>query len=515
MLGLSEGLILGKILAGILSDIVKDIVKSNTESVVKEKYTDFIKLQGKFVNYQLEKALRRSFVLAQYSIASECRRELVQSSRMVYGRSSRLGTLEHEADIRLLNKKLKQLKEELNKVKQLKANATPIESLNDLGLLLTEEGKLDEKRVDIKNKLLAEALVDNSVACYKAKVEASLLERICAYFAFEIKTNPSVRDILQTQLLAQINLKSENLEKSLLDVAQAVPDLVNKLDNWWVAIQSNLDKIKTSLEDLMEIVTGTAKTVEQIDDKLDKLIEAKSPLPPAIYVIVIPGNLNEIQPQLPSIVARLQQASGDVTAELIDIKKGSVLLFFEGSQEGFEQLEVLFRDGELQQVLDCPVEAVESIANNTFVFVKQLSVNLSQWLDNVIDTSWRTVEDVLGTQRANLVFADRGAAGVVRAIPIDVGTESTGVSLALVVEVIPTINGERDIRLQVHPTNNQTFLLPGIKCIVLDTSGKTLLEVEAKNTDRWIQLNINGKPLEQFSVQIQLGDVTTKLNFVI
>jgi len=55
---------------------------------------------------------------------------------------------------------------------------------------------------------------------------------VLSLFAFEMKTNPDVRDILQTQLLAQINLKSENLEKSLLDVAQAVPDLVNKLDNW-------------------------------------------------------------------------------------------------------------------------------------------------------------------------------------------------------------------------------------------------------------------------------------------
>jgi Protein of unknown function (DUF1822) len=50
---------------------------------------------------------------------------------------------------------------------------------------------------------------------------------------------------------------------------------------------------------------------------------------------------------------------------------------------------------------------------------------------------------------------------------------------------------------------------------VLDTSGKTLLEVEAKNADRWIQLNISGKPVEQFTVQIQLGDVNRKLNFVI
>ncbi len=505
--------LLGSILANVLKGVVENIARKQ----LQDAYTAFIQKQGRFVNNDLEKALRRSFLLAQYSIASECRQELVQSSRMVYRYSLRIGTLEHEPEIRQLGKKIKQLNSELNKVKQLKQNATPIESLNELGLLLTQESKLDEKRVDIKQKLLAEAVEDDSVPCYKTKAEASLLQRMCAYFAFEIKTNAAVRDMLQTQLLAEINLTSKDLEKSLQDVAIAVPQLVEKLDNWRVAIQSNFDKVKASLEDVMQVVTRTAKTVEQIEDKLDRVIEAKPSSPSTIYVIVVSGNLNEIQPQLPTIVARIQQASGDITTEFIDVKKGSVLLFFEGSQEGFVRLEELFRSGELQQILGVTVEAVQFITEDTPVAISQMVVNLSQWLDNVIEGTWQTVEDVLGTQRANQVFPARSvplSEGVVRAIQFDLEIEPTSASLALVVAVIPN-NQEMAIRLQVHPTGSKTYLPPGLKCLVLDTSGKILLEVQAKNYDERMQLNINGKPGEQFRLLIQIGDAIWAQNFMI
>ena len=520
MFGLEQSIAfkLGTILANVLKGIFENIARKQ----IQDAYTAFIQKQGKFVNYDLEKSLRRSFLLAQYSIASECRRELVKSSqmlRMVYRHSWPIGALKYEAEIHQLSHQIKQINSELNKVKQLKQNTTPIESLSDLGLLLAQEGKLGEKQFDFKQKLLAEAVKDDSVPCYKTKAEASLIERMCAYFAFEIKTNAAVRDILQTQLLAEINLTSKDLEKSLQDVAIAVPQLVEKLDNWRGVIQSNFDRVKSSLEDVMQVITRTATTIEKIEDKLDLVITSTKPLPPSkIYVIVVPGKLDEIQPQISSIVARVQQASGDVTTELIDVKEGSVLLLFEGLPEGFDKLEELFKSGELQQILGISVEAVQCITEDTPVTSSQMVVNLSQWLDNVIEGSWQTVEDVLGTQRAKLVLAARSApphAGVIRAKRIDLEMQPTDCSVDLVIDVTPEANQEIGIRLQVHPTGNQITLPQGLKFFVLDKFSEVVLESQARNADNWIQLDIGVELGDQFTVKIILGDVSVTQNFAI
>ena len=146
-------------------------------------------------------------------------------------------------------------------------------------------------------------------------------------------------------------------------------------------------------------------------------------------------------------------------------------------------------------------------------------MNLSQWLQDVIEAGWQTVEEILGTERANLVFASRSRSaafqqGVVRAKQIDLGMQPTGQSLSLVVAVMSKAAQERVIRLQVHPTGSKT-LPPGLKCVAFDKFGKILLKVQAKNADNWIQLDISGTPGEQFSVEVALSDASATQNFVI
>jgi hypothetical protein len=70
---------------------------------------------GKIVNYDLEKALKRSFLKAQQQIASECHKELIEPSR----RASKGLVIYLPQDrpyLEWLKKKIKQLKSELKQV---------------------------------------------------------------------------------------------------------------------------------------------------------------------------------------------------------------------------------------------------------------------------------------------------------------------------------------------------------------------------------------------------------------
>lgn len=152
---------------------------------------------------------------------------------------------------------------------------------------------------------------------------------------------------------------------------------------------------------------------------------------------------------------------------------------------------------------------------------------LSQWLEKVFDTSWQTMEALLGSTQANLAFSFRRndnsqetssqhhEASVRRAKLIDLGLQLAGHSVALIVELRQASQQKTDILIQVHPTGSQTYLQPLLQLIVLDESKEIFLEAQARSADNYIQLQFSGKPKERFSVKVALGDVSITENFVI
>lgn len=166
-----------------------------------------------------------------------------------------------------------------------------------------------------------------------------------------------------------------------------------------------------------------------------------------------------------------------------------------------------------------PVAAAASIASSKMV-------NLSQWLENVFETSWQTVEALLNPAASNLAFSfrsdlnafrDTGAldTSVRRARLIDLGIQLAGYPVALIVEVRPESEQKTNILLQVQPTGSQTYLPPRLQLIVLDESGAIFLEAQARSTDDYIQLEFSGTLGEQFSVKVALGDASITENFVL
>ncbi|WP_099065822.1 pentapeptide repeat-containing protein [Nostoc linckia] len=80
------------------------------------------------------------------------------------------------------------------------------------------------------------------------------------------------------------------------------------------------------------------------------------------YAFAIAGTVSpEDIAKLKAIIALIQKVSQDSSITIVDIERGSIKLILEGSQEGLERLENLFRSGQLEDVLGISVENVEFI----------------------------------------------------------------------------------------------------------------------------------------------------------
>ena len=172
--------------------------------------------------------------------------------------------------------------------------------------------------------------------------------------------------------------------------------------------------------------------------------------------------------------------------------------------------------------LMCPVPAANPAVSMS------TRVNLSEWLVNVFETGWQTVETLLNPGEMNFAFRFRSAgicmepdevdhrvAGIRRAKLIDLGMQIAGYAVALIVELTPESAHRRNILLQVHPTGNQIYLPQLLQLTVIDESGAIFLEAQARSADNYIQLQFSGRPGEHFSVKVALGDASIIEDFVI
>lgn len=143
-------------------------------------------------------------------------------------------------------------------------------------------------------------------------------------------------------------------------------------------------------------------------------------------------------------------------------------------------------------------------------------VNLRQWLQDVFEVGWQSVESLLGTQKAHYAFRRKVANSIRRAKPINLGTQPDGATVALAVTLTQQKAANFDISLQVLPIGGETYLPVGLKLAVLDESGETFLEASSGSTDNLIQTRQFGGQLgERFQVQISLGKDSITEYFVI
>ena len=144
----------------------------------------------------------------------------------------------------------------------------------------------------------------------------------------------------------------------------------------------------------------------------------------------------------------------------------------------------------------------------------QTPINLGQWLQQVFEDAWLTVEEALGIQEPSLAFGFRTHV-VKRAKLIDLGMQLGGHAVALILTIMPEADQSINIVVQVHPIDDKTYLPQYLKLVLLSTDGEVIYKVSARSSDNVIQIEFKGQPGEQFQIEVALGDVSVTENFVI
>ncbi|AFY57413.1 Protein of unknown function (DUF1822) [Rivularia sp. PCC 7116] len=158
----------------------------------------------------------------------------------------------------------------------------------------------------------------------------------------------------------------------------------------------------------------------------------------------------------------------------------------------------------------------------------QSIVNLSHWLHGAFDTGWQAAETVLAPSfRTTLAFRFRDArsqktdatksslSGVKRGKLLNLGIEQAGKSLVLIVGFEAVEQNKFQVLVDIYPTTEQTYLPQNLQLMVLDETGKAVMQVQTRNTNKNIYLDFKGNPGERFSIKVILGDTSITEAFVI
>ncbi|NJR19249.1 MAG: DUF1822 family protein [Calothrix sp. CSU_2_0] len=131
-------------------------------------------------------------------------------------------------------------------------------------------------------------------------------------------------------------------------------------------------------------------------------------------------------------------------------------------------------------------------------------VKIGQWLEGLVDSGWENIDQLLQPQQLGLAFKQEMS--VTRGQAIDLGMQIDKLSLALVVKITSEPHSEEvDILIQVHPMGEIT-LPEGVKLIISDESGETILRATSRDEDNWIQREFSAEFREKFKITIAFGD---------
>jgi hypothetical protein len=146
--------------------------------------------------------------------------------------------------------------------------------------------------------------------------------------------------------------------------------------------------------------------------------------------------------------------------------------------------------------------------------IKQLKpINLMNWFDEVFDAGWEVIDELLNPQQLQLNFRSNNAVPIKRGHKIDLGMQLAEHSVALIVSLPPEPELEVDIKIEVHPMGNQSYLPPGLKVMLMNESEELLFHVESRKADNFIKFEFTPDLRELFSINIVLGDANVTQSF--
>lgn len=163
----------------------------------------------------------------------------------------------------------------------------------------------------------------------------------------------------------------------------------------------------------------------------------------------------------------------------------------------------------------------ENCSNHQEKLSAPQTINLSQWLENRFSAGWQHIDTLLNFQKKTLVSQFRSDTAlnqyrVKGAKLIDLGMQLGKQSVVLLVGISPEIDDKISIRVQLYPTDEESYLPASVRLALLSQSGMLLQEVISRSHDSYVQLKRFKFPLgKSFSIQMVLGDVNIKEDFML
>lgn len=149
--------------------------------------------------------------------------------------------------------------------------------------------------------------------------------------------------------------------------------------------------------------------------------------------------------------------------------------------------------------------------------IKPEPVQLSQWLQNQVDSAWQTIEELLGLQQP--VWQYRGGQSSQASTRLMsrgklLNLNNSGEAIALVVEVAAKGTSEFNISVKLCPTGGRAHLPPDLELMVLDEAGIAVIQAQARTTEM-INVEFSGEVGDRFSIKIVMNGIIAIDEFVI
>jgi hypothetical protein len=114
-----------------------------------------------------------------------------------------------------------------------------------------------------------------------------------------------------------------------------------------------------------------------------------------------------------------------------------------------------------------------------------------------------------------LIMPDHPASGIRRIKRIDMGTPIARQPLAFDISIVPKMQKEIAVLLQVYPLNHAPYLPAQLRLSLLDDAEQVIRTVTAQLADFCIQLKLTGQVGEKFKVQIAGNESNFTENFLL
>lgn len=183
----------------------------------------------------------------------------------------------------------------------------------------------------------------------------------------------------------------------------------------------------------------------------------------------------------------------------------------------FPRLEVDFAQwGALLAATSWLQQMCEQQQATTVISDQPTQINLSQWLQNVFETGWQTIEEIFGST-PDLAFSLRqesvSEASIQRVKRIHLGEAFPDVLLVL--SLTTEADDRRRIWAQVLPWQGNDYLPSNLTLTLLSINGATLQSVQAGTQSNYIQLRrFKCPPGSEFRLQVTIEAVSVIESFI-